>query len=180
MQPCKIIVTSYHAINSRSLTLHKALYSQSSTLPLTESHWKTILLGMASALQYIHFKTILHNDTKSDNIVLDSHEPNSYRSLLIDFGKGCWFDDARLYNLSEDQKRIYAKDHPQVAPEVRDGHVKQGVYSDVYSLGRVMHQVNEKTLKSSRLSEYCSKCIQTDYFNRPTSSDVHEFLSSLL
>lgn len=176
MQSRKIIVTSYHAVNGKPLTLHQTLNSRSCTIVV---NWKMILLGMASAIQYIHSKSILHNDIKSDNIILDSQEPNSYRSLLIDFGKGCFFGDARLYSLTEDEKKSYANEHPQVAPEVRDGRVKQGVYSDVYSLGRVIYQVNEKILNCSELSQYCNNCIQSDHSARPTSSDVHQFLSSL-
>lgn len=101
----RTIIQSYHSIEGKAFTVHKALYHSSAVVgKLSPNNWKTILLGVASAVQYIHSKEILHNDIKSDNIVLESHNSHSFRSILIDFGKGCFFSDARLYKLTDDQK----------------------------------------------------------------------------
>lgn len=142
----RMIISSFHAINGKACTLHRILNSRTCTIEqkISPVNWKTILLGMASAVQYIHAKEILHNDIKSDNIILECRQSDSFHSILIDFGKGCFITDARMYNLTEDQKQIYVNEHPQVAPEIHEGQAKQSVHSDMYSLGRVINQVNEK------------------------------------
>lgn len=176
----KTIVQSYHSINGRACTLHKALaHSLIESEKISSDNWKRLMIGAASAVEYIHSKGILHNDIKSDNIVIDSRQTSSFHSVLVDFGKGCFVSDARLYKLTEDQKQIYIKEHPQVAPEVRDGRHKQSMHSDMYSLGRVIRQVNDKKLQLPNLSSYCCCCTQNEYSERPTSSDLLKFLSSL-
>lgn len=173
----RTIIQSYHSIEGRACSLHKALYHSGRNF--SSDNWMSILLGMASAVEYIHSKGILHNDIKSDNIVLDSRQSDVVHNILIDFRKGCFIRDARLYKLTADEKRIYVRDHPQVAPEVREGHQKQNKYSDMYSLGRVINKVNEKTLQLPDLSSYSCLCTQDRYSERPTSSDLLKFLSSL-
>ena len=59
------------------------------------------------------------------------------QSILIDFGKGCFISDGKVYKLSLQEQWRYAIEHPQVAPDLRDGHCRQSQYSDLYSLGRV-------------------------------------------
>lgn len=176
----RIIIQSYHSIDGDACTLHKMLcHSCASDRNLLSEDWKRIILGMASAVQYIHLKEILHNDIKGDNIVLDNRQ-SGVCSVLIDFGKGCFVSDAKFYKLSTEEKRLYSHEHPQVAPEVRDGHYKQSESSDVYSLGRVLTKVNEKTLKLPGLSSYCTLCTQFDYSKRPTSSELFTVLSNFI
>lgn len=59
--PRKMIVLSFHGINGKSYTIHKALQTNCQDLSI-DINWKVILVGMASALNYIHNKNILHND----------------------------------------------------------------------------------------------------------------------
>lgn len=82
--------------------------------------WKTILTGGTAALDYLFRRKILHNDIKGDNMVIKYLPPDykSRRSVLIDFGKACFVSEALLYKLSADQKELYKKRHPQIAPEV--------------------------------------------------------------
>ena len=75
-----------------------------------------------------------HSDIKSDNIIID----NVPHGILIDFGKGCFVADGKAYRLSLAERRCYTIEHPQVAPDVRDGHCRQSQYSDIYSLGSVI------------------------------------------
>ena len=96
---------------------------------------------MVSALKYLH-DHILHNDIKADNILIDDR--SSYQ-CVIDFGKSCFAADGRSYSLSETERRRYSLEHPQVAPDLRDGHCKQ--FSDVYSVGRVIKEINDNFLQ---------------------------------
>lgn len=65
---------------------------------------------MVSALKYIHINNILHNDIKSDNIMIDNR--SIPQSILIDFGKGCFISDGKVYKLSLQEQRRYAIEHP--------------------------------------------------------------------
>ena len=54
--------------------------------------WKSILCGCLSALEYIHSKTILHNDIKENNIVIERLS-KAFRPVLIDcLWKGLLFE----------------------------------------------------------------------------------------
>ena len=175
----KILVLSFHGVDGRSYTLHKALH-HSDCLSAT-INWKVILLGLVSALKYIHQNRVLHNDInlKSDNIMIDSRS-SVPQSILIDFGKGCFVSDAKTYTLSLKERRRYAIDHPQVAPDLRDGHCRQSEYSDVYSVGRVVNQVNDKFLHIAFLTSYASLCMQYTCTKRPSSHDLYISMQSML
>lgn len=99
----------------------------------------------------------MHNDIKSDNIVIDKRS-STYRCVLIDLGKGCDFNNAKKYQLSEAERRRYSREHPQVAPDLRDGHCKQSQYSDVYATGRVITTVNSKFIHISAVASYGLLC----------------------
>ena len=87
--PSRMIVLSFHGINGKSYTIHQALQTNCQDL-LIEINWRVILVGLASALKYIHSKDILHNDIKSDNIIIDNRSLVP-QSILIDFGKVVFF-----------------------------------------------------------------------------------------
>lgn len=178
--PQKILVLSFHGINGNSVTLFKILHYDPATteLDIASINWKVILLGLVSALKYLHDHSILHNDIKSDNIVVDNCS-GIYQSILVDFGKSYFTSSGRMYKLSEQQKKRYSIDHPQIAPDLRDGHCNQSESSDVFSLGRVIKKVNDKYLKISALSSYASLCIQYYCTKRPSSSDLFICLSNM-
>ena len=69
--PRKMIILSFHGVNGTSYTVHQALHNNGQDFPI-EIDWKVILFGMVSALKYIHINNILHNDIKSDNIMIDN------------------------------------------------------------------------------------------------------------
>ena len=52
---------------------------------------------------------VLHNDIKTDNILVECLAPEykQCRSVLIDFGKACCVAEAKLYHLSKEQKEKY-------------------------------------------------------------------------
>ena len=50
--------------------------------------------------------------------------------MLIDFGKACLVSADKGYDLSTEDKAKYAKHHPQIAPDLRDGKCKQSVYCE--------------------------------------------------
>lgn len=155
----KILVLSLHSFGDEalSLSLHNALNGGSAFIQaITDADWKSILLGCVSAVSYLHSKQILHNDIKSDNIVIEKL-PTKCRAVLIDLGKACFCKDAATYSLSPQQKIKYAKYHPHIAPEVCNGTTSQTCASDMFAFGRVFLQlVISKLCHVTVLLLYCT------------------------
>lgn len=108
------------------------------------SRWINILKQITTGLNHMHTKyQVIHNDIKSDNICLASlfTTVTCVRAVIIDFGKACDLTNGKSYKLSDIQKERYKKDHPHIAPDLRDGACKQSTLSDVYALGRVHDKI---------------------------------------
>lgn len=163
-----MLVLSFHGINCKSYN--------SPSLKIWLSRY-VILVGMVSALKYIHSKNILHNDIKSDKII-DNRSPIP-QSILIDFGKGCFLPDGKLYKLSVAECRCYAVEH-QVAPDLRDGHCQQSQSSNVYYLGRVIKQINDKFLHIPFIASHASFCTQYVCTQRPSTDELYTSLQRML
>ena len=120
----KCLLMSFHGIDGVSYSVHSLIMKERERL--TAAAWKKVIVGIAQGLLY------LHSHWKHDNIVVGKSfefvEP-----CIIDFGKACFLNDAKLYKLSTADKEVYRKRHPQVSPEVRNGSYKQSVASDIYS-----------------------------------------------
>ena len=71
--------------------IHKVLHYNQQVKNRLEDHHT----GMVSALKYLHDHNILHNDIKSDNIVIDDRF--SIECVVIDFGKSGFAADGRSY-----------------------------------------------------------------------------------
>ena len=97
----KSILMSLHlfAGDGKVLNVEDALSKDSLSLD-----WKCILYGSLSAIEYIHSKTILHNDIKGNNIVVESLL-HGLRPVSINFGKACFLKDGRTYDLSVDKEK---------------------------------------------------------------------------
>lgn len=180
----KAIIMTYHSFcdKSKSLTIYSALYEKKlEHQELTIESWQNVLFGLISALVYLTENNILHNDIKTDNIVIEHLPPNFSvcKSVLIDFGKACFVSESTLYNLSSEQKDSYKKNHPQIAPEVRDGRAKQSFSSDIYSFGRIMQKINMAKLCIPVLNGLAEQCLEASYQKRPSSLDLRTFLSNL-
>lgn len=157
--------------------MYSALYSPcQSRRAVSVNNWKQILLGSISALVYLHHKSIVHNDIKTDNIVIETLNATDVRAILIDFNKACYAEEVRFYKLSSQEITKYAKNHPQVAPEVRRGIQKQSFASDVYSFGRVF---NSNVLKVTCLHDLSMLCLSEIIQKRPTADELSTFVTNL-
>ncbi len=139
------IITSCHCFQDTSVTLHYALSSQSKDI-LTDCaiEWKCIIQHIVEGMEQLHMKyKIIHNDLKSDNIVISpSGVGDFFRAVIIDFGKACATTCGKFYSLSVKDREQYKHDHPQIAPDLRDGCCKQTEASDIYSFGRTICRIN--------------------------------------
>ena len=80
-----------------------------------------------SGLNYLHDKSILHNDIKEDNILLDG-VGEEMKAIIIDFGKEV---NGKCYCFSASDKQKYRSKHPQISPDVVDGVRHQDKLSDI-------------------------------------------------
>ena len=111
------------------------------------------------------------------------HVPTSLdhvRAVLIDFNKACPVTKAQLYNLSPEDRQMYAKNHPQIAPEVRNGYQKQSYASDVYSVRRVIQKINCIILETEYVASLAQMCLHPDPSERPSANDLHITFNNLL
>ena len=172
----KCLLMSFHGISGVSYSVHYFLTKEKHHLTSTE--WKNIILGIVDGLRYLHDKEILHNDLKNDNVVVDKSF-DSIQPCIVDFGKACLQQSARLYKLTPFEKETYKKRHPQVAPEVRDGTCKQSIASNIYSFGRILSAINKENLSIPVLASMSDMCLDHNYDQRPSTNDLYTFLENL-
>lgn len=168
------LVISFHGIDNKCVTLHDAVSSKSQAIKGlldNSSSWINILKQITTGLNYMHTKhKVIHNDIKSDNICLtfSSTTTMSLQAVIIDFGKACNISNGKSYKLSRSQKEQYWKDHPHIAPDLRDGVCKQSTSSDVFALGRVIKLVNcVPQLQKEDLAKLSDKCMHYYMHSRP-------------
>ncbi|XP_068724100.1 probable serine/threonine-protein kinase DDB_G0267514 [Montipora capricornis] len=76
------LITQFHGHKNQSVTLKRGLRK----LELDKPSWLTILKSIIEALDHIHKAGVLHNDLKSNDIVLEKRE-QLWNPVIIDFGK---------------------------------------------------------------------------------------------
>ena len=140
----RMLVMLYIHLSGTPVSLHLVLSgSQCSSFELTRKLATQLLVDIVKGLLHVHSKGYLHNDLKSDNIVLGGSYSRSIKAYIIDFGKACKATDGKQYYLSMEEKKIYKREHCQIAPDLRDGEVKQTFLTDVFSLARILKKVNK-------------------------------------
>ena len=159
------IITSFHGLNDHSVTIHRALFTQSQEVRrlLINIDWIHVLSEITCGLEYLHNRhKLLHNDLKADNVVLTPIPPaGSIGPVIIDFGKACEISKSRVYHLSQRQREQYKVNHPHIAPDLRDGKCSQSISSDIFSVGRIINLINDTTasLQHKSLQELSQKCM---------------------
>ena len=108
--------------------------------------WARLLLGICEGLDAIHKKGYLHNDIKSDNIILSDIIPKSNHAplvwpIIIDFGKARSIQHPKTYKLSEKEKLYYLETYTHLAPELVSGEKPESIATDMFSIGIIFHKV---------------------------------------
>lgn len=171
-----LIVSSLHTINNSSFTIHSLLHG--SALTLSADEWKRIIHGVILAIDYLHSKSIIHNDIKENNVVIQRVN-SEIQSILIDLGKGCFLPHGKVYNMSDAKGRQYKKTYPHIAPDLVDGHCNQSKSSDMFSFGRLVRQINDAQLKLPALASISLHCSEYYCTQRPSTLDIKTTIYNL-
>lgn len=155
-KPIKIVLL-YHGDHNTNLTLYDATKAN----PLMDiKTWYDIFGMVADALQHVHIRGIIHNDLKSNNVVLEKLGDARYNPVIIDFG--CSVEESLAKRRSP---RLNFRDH-YIAPEVMKGSAPPTVSSDVYSFGKMVTFVSERC--KLHLPRLVYKCLSDDANKRPS------------
>lgn len=147
-ETCTLLLMEYVKGQDLSLVLSRKALSEKQAI--------RIAIQLADGLQYLHTlpEPVLYRDLKPENIRVTL----SGKVKLLDLGCACRLSEAAL---TQAGSRGYA------APEqLGQINVSPGFYSDIYSLGRLLVRMTEKTKISSGLSRLISICISENPFDR--------------
>lgn len=136
--PAKLIM-QFYGVGSKSLTLH-SLCKSTTQLISNEVHWHDVIRQIAGAIEHVHNCGFIHNDIKTNNVVIYENNENVV-PVLIDFGKACRRDLGKTKSLKTEEQNQYLHKYKHIAPEVVNGTHKQSTYSDVYSFGYLVYQI---------------------------------------
>lgn len=121
------IVLQFHGTGNKSLTLHKVLRNKLMNMKRTA----TVFKELAETLHYIHNKGLLHNDLKTNNVIMHCGEQGNFFLVIIDFGKSKYQSNVQGYKRTTDNDYI--------APEVKSG-APESTASDVFSFGKMLEK----------------------------------------
>ena len=172
---------SFHGIDGVSFSVYALLTKKKEHILMTIRNWKRVVVGIIKGIKYLHNHqkgTILHNDLKCDNVVVDNSN-GEITPCIIDFGKACLESNSKLYHLSISEREVYRKRHPQIAPDLRDGLCKQSTASDIYSFGRILSAIND-VLSIPVIVSMTELCLEYYCRKRPSTVDLCTFLNNLL
>jgi len=165
------IVLLYHGDGLTNLTIYQATKSKPE---LSVDTWCSIFRLTAEALQYVHACGYIHNDIKSNNVVLEKFNSNSqdevlYNPVVIDFG--CSVKESlakppipKAVHLQRANKDSY------IAPELLTGSRPPSCSSDVYSFAKMVVFVSSRC--PFEVPSLISQCLLKNPDERPSLVDV--------
>lgn len=168
--PYRLIMQFHGNQDGTSSTISPALAKKRIPNKMT---WTRIIAKTVEALARIHEKGFLHNDLKSNNVVLDNRD-GVYNPVVIDFGKSVPVSAARgPKSLSAERQRQYVREFPHIAPEIVCGVKGQSTASDVFSLAKIGETIFKKA-ELGRLPLILVQALNADPTNRPGLDKIVE------
>lgn len=134
----------------------------------------------------LHGHGILHNDLKSDNVLLE-YRGRRYYAVIIDFGMASLMTKPfRMTGLSEVIKMAYihGDEADYIAPEVILLEEQTSTASDVFSVGRILMDIGEvvedhRSLHIQQLTTTGFHCMKRDPVARPRLDNLLDKITGL-
>ncbi|XP_020899460.1 mitogen-activated protein kinase HOG1-like [Exaiptasia diaphana] len=117
----KIIMPLY-SVDGSLINLLGTMLSNELVKTEIRSTWMDLLMQVTKAIAYLHRVGVLHNDLKSNNVVLHRNADKSLTAIVIDFGKASFIADGHVSSRSTKPKHIASE-------------AKKSTSSDIFSLG---------------------------------------------
>lgn len=177
------IITALYSVDGMSISVYDTLCGDNNCIKLvrpslTVNTWLLMMKNVANSLAFIHGKSIVHRDLKSDNVVLNKRG-ETIECVLVDFGKSNYLSKVSRYKLTEKEKEQYRQDHKHIAPDLVDGISDITTASDMYSYGRLLKNIIHYfplslDLISTSLQKNIKKCLKYNYSERPSAKEMAE------
>jgi len=147
------------------------------TGPLSEAdHVRQIGIDLCDAMSFLHESEIVYRDLKPDNVVV-TDRGGSVTPVLIDFNTATGFDAG---GGGADETTIVGPYKPREVAEADRTEMRQGPWSDVYSVGKILLYLLKGTVPRKDgvdprdfgadcepyLAEIVEKATRTDYEDR--------------
>ena len=102
----------------------------------------------------MHDRHILHNDLKSNNVLLEKQKELHWNPVIIDFRKARFITDPKpLMSLTASSQKSYKRRYLHNAPEIVAGSGRQSVSSDVFSLRKIVLDILDLLPTAKLLNE---------------------------
>ena len=179
------LVLHFHGIGSSAVTLLNEI-TQKREHVIDGKASLLLCVQLMESLRYLHDDIgILHNDLKSNNVLLTrplSTEPlqsdtRCLHVVLIDFGKATYITDFKRLKLNGIEMAEYTKKYPHIAPEIIEGERPYSCSSDIFSAGGVVFKLCDHncfatlSIKQRRgISDLASMCRSVHFYKRPKAS----------
>ncbi|XP_030828120.1 probable serine/threonine-protein kinase DDB_G0280461 [Strongylocentrotus purpuratus] len=140
---------------------------------LSRLEWIDIAFDIIQGLASLHDKRLLHNDLKKNNILLQ-RSGERWRAYIIDFGHGSTVTmplKFPTFSLEEEREYMEGLLYHHLAPEIVRDQQPTSVYSDIYSLGKVLLDIG-RVSGDRDLRLVAEMCTRVKPYRRPTMSNV--------
>lgn len=158
------LVIQFYGKGEKSLTLHKFVVDRI----LRQQSTAKVFQDIVNTLKYIHKKGYIHNDLKSNNVIMH-RRGDEFHPIIIDFGK------SKEILKVEGYKRRAAS---YIAPEVILGD-KESPASDMYSFGKMLEAAVSCRSFCSSFEKIISDTTALSASDRPSACKVSLLLESL-
>ena len=144
------------------------------SLTLFPKHWLQICYQISIHLENMHNKGVLHNDIKTENILVEFRPPH-FKVYIIDFGQATFRKGGIWIPLVDPDEADDMDDY--LAPEVCLGK-RSSPQSDIYSLGVIFAELADEFCRCLRqlALDMCEK----NPAHRPTLEEVAEQLEDFI